>query len=91
MRFNATYTDSEILQNNANPTIRGNRYPRMPEWRSNLLATYHVNESWDISANLQYASESFGRIDNTDLAEGVYGARRLHTDWTKKQMGRHGL
>ena len=75
VRFNATYTDSEILQNNANPSIQGNRYPRMPEWRGNLLATYHANDRWDVSANLQYASDSFGRSDNTDLADGVYGAQ----------------
>ena len=79
VRFNATYTDSEILQNNANPVIQGNRYPRMPEWRGNLLATYHANDRWGLSVNLQHASDSFGRSDNTDFADGVYGAQDEYT------------
>jgi iron complex outermembrane recepter protein len=75
IRFNTVYTDSEVVKNDPNPSLEGNVYPRMPEWRSNLLATYHLNGDWDIGANLQYASDSFGRIDNADDEENVYGAQ----------------
>jgi len=75
VRFNAVYTDSEIVKNDPNPSLEGNVYPRMPEWRVNLLATYHINNSWDIGANYQYADDSFGRIDNTDMEDNVYGAQ----------------
>ncbi len=75
IRFNAVYTDSEIIENDPNPSLEGNIYPRMPKWRGNLLATYHINTNWDAGVNLQYASESFGRIDNSDKEEGVYGAQ----------------
>ena len=79
IRFNAVYTDSEVVKNDPNPSLEGNIYPRMPEWRGNLLATYHLNSDWDMGLNLQYASDSFGRIDNTDDEDGVYGAQDGYT------------
>lgn len=75
VRFNTVYTDSEIIRNDPNPALEGNVYPRMPEWRVNLLANYRLSQSWDIGANYQYASDSFGRIDNTDREDNVYGAQ----------------
>ena len=79
IRFNVVYTDSEIVKNDPNPSIEGNEYPRMPEWRGNLLANYRLNNNWDIGANLQYASDSFGRTDNTDRENSVYGAQDRYT------------
>ena len=75
VRFNMVYTDAEIVKNRPDPRIEGNVYPRMPQWRGNLLMTYHVNSQWDAGLNYQYASDSFGRNDNTDREDGVYGAQ----------------
>jgi len=79
IRFNVAYTDSEIISNAADPSIVGNRFPRMPEWRSNLLASYHISPVWDLSGSLQYASDSFGRLDNSDEEDNVYGAQDSYT------------
>lgn len=79
LRFNLTWTDSEIVENDPNPAIEGKVYPRMPEWRANLLATYHLSELWDVSGNLQYASDSFGRNENNDTQDNVYGAQDGYT------------
>jgi iron complex outermembrane recepter protein len=51
----------------------------MPRWRGNLMATYHVSDRWDVSANLQYADKSFGRLQNDDTAENVMGAQDGYT------------
>jgi len=75
VRFNVVYTDSEIVKNAPNPSIEGNVYPRMPEWRGNLLATYNISNNWNVGVNVQYASDSFGRTDNTDREDNVYGAQ----------------
>lgn len=75
MRFNLVYTDSEIVKNDPNPSIEGNIYPRMPEWRGNLLVNYTISENWDTGINFQYASDSFGRTDNSDKEDNVYGAQ----------------
>ena len=79
VRFNVVYTDSQILKNDPNPSIEGNVYPRMPDWRGNLLANYRINNNWDIGLNYQYASESFGRTDNTDRKDNVYGAQDAYS------------
>ena len=79
VRFNVVYTDSQILKNDPNPSIEGNVYPRMPDWRGNLLANYRINNNWDIGLNYQYASDSFGRTDNTDRKDNVYGAQDAYS------------
>ncbi|MDH5392498.1 MAG: TonB-dependent receptor [Gammaproteobacteria bacterium] len=79
IRFNLAYTDSKIVRNAADPAIVGNRFPRMPEWRGNLLATWHISTVWDLSGSLQYASNSYARLDNTDEEDNVYGAQDSYT------------
>lgn len=74
IRFNTTYTDSEITGNSVNPALEGKTFPRMPKWRANLLLTWHVNERWDIGGGLRYSGNSYGELDNTDTANNVYGA-----------------
>jgi len=74
LRFNLTYTDSQIDKNRANPQFEGNQFPRMPEWRSKLMADYQVTGRWDIGGSLRYASNSFNQLDNRDTASGVFGA-----------------
>ena len=75
MRFNLVNTDAEIVKNRPDPSIEGNVYPRMPEWRGNLLLTYNFSSRWNAGLNYQYASDSFGRNDNVDREDGVYGAQ----------------
>jgi iron complex outermembrane receptor protein len=79
MRFNLTYVDSEITKNAPDPELEDNQFPRMPHWRSNLLATYHINTQWDIGGSVQYASNSFGRLDNEDKENNVYSAQDAYT------------
>nr|WP_324256861.1 TonB-dependent receptor [Cellvibrio fontiphilus] len=87
LRFNLAYTKSIIADNSTaeanNPagtnSIEGNDYPRMPRWRANLMASYHLTDRWDLSTNLQYADKSFGRLDNADTAEQVMGAQDGYT------------
>lgn len=84
VRFNLAYVESEIIDNSSaesasENSIEGNTYPRMPKWRGNILANYHITDDWDFSGNLQYASDSYGRIDNTDNEDGVYGGQDGYT------------
>lgn len=79
LRFNATYTDTEITENVNNPGLVGNDFPRSPNWRANLLLSYDINESLDVGGSLRYASDSSGELDNSDVVEDVFGS---HTDYT---------
>lgn len=75
LNLNIAYTHSEIARNKADPTIEGNIAPRMPKWRANLFATYHLSERWHLGSSLQYVSNNFGQLDHSDSASGVYGAQ----------------
>lgn len=75
VRFNMAWTDAEIVENDPDPSIVGNEFPRMAKWRGNLLTTYHMTHRWDIGGSLQYASDSYGQLDNSDDADRVYGAQ----------------
>ncbi len=75
LRFNLNYTDSEITNNSADPSVEGNDFPRMPHWRANMLATYNINQQWDTSAGVRYASDSYGSLDNSDDEDEVFGAQ----------------
>ena len=75
MRFNVSFTESEITRNRLNDDIVGNQFPRTPRWRSNLLVNYDISETFDVATSLRYASNSFGRLDNEDTASNVFGAQ----------------
>ncbi|MBV1878428.1 MAG: TonB-dependent receptor [Pseudomonadales bacterium] len=74
LRFNLSYLDAEITRNDPNPLLEGNRFPRLPEWRANLIATWFVNQRWDVGGGIRFASNSFGDLDNADTANEVFGA-----------------
>ncbi len=75
IRFNATYLDSKIEKNSANPDLEGNDFPRMPDWRANLTANYHLSEDWKIGTGIRFASSNFGDLDNADTVSNVFGAQ----------------
>ncbi len=75
IRFNVAYTDSEITENDADPSVEGNVFPRMPRWRAGLLGTWHVTPRWDTSLGFRFASDSYGNLDNSDEIDQVYGAQ----------------
>lgn len=79
LRFNLAYVKSQIERNRVDPSIEGNDFPRMPRWRGNLLATYRWSDHWDLGASLQYADDSFDRLDNRDREDNVYGAQDGYT------------
>ena len=70
MRFNVSYIDSKILRNDRSPGSVGNRFPRVPQWRSNMFATYHISNAWKGSAGLRYSGSSFNTLPNDDLKKG---------------------
>ncbi len=74
LRFNATYTDAKIDRNSANTSLEGNDFPRIPEWRANLTANFHLSDPLDIGFGIRYASNTFGDLDNSDTASNVFGA-----------------
>jgi len=91
--FNMTWLDSEITKNSADTSIEGNVMARMPKWRANFLLTQHLSDKWNVSGGMRYASDSFGRIDNSDTAQNVMSAIDGYTFFDVKttyKIGKHG-
>ncbi len=75
IRSNIAYTDAEVTKNSANSTYVGKQFPRLPKWRANLLVTYHITSEWDFSSGIRYASNSYGQLDNSDVAGNIFAAQ----------------
>ncbi|MBC7983120.1 MAG: TonB-dependent receptor [Candidatus Obscuribacterales bacterium] len=61
-----TYARSRIIQNDNFLVSEGKWQPRVPEWRANLLATYHVGETWTYTLGARYSGRQYGQLDNSD-------------------------
>ncbi|MEM9160632.1 MAG: TonB-dependent receptor [Verrucomicrobiota bacterium] len=93
LRFNASYTDSSIEKNAANPAYEGNQFPRIPDWRLNLHANYRFDERWSASLGARHQSHSFNRLENDDFGNNygsisqftVFDARLTYRLGEKKQ------
>jgi iron complex outermembrane receptor protein len=79
VRFNVTWMDSEITGNSINTAIEGNEFPRLPEWRANLVMTYYLTDKWDIGGGIRHATRAFQQLDNSDVAAEVYGVMDEYT------------
>lgn len=79
VRFNLTWMDSRITRNNLNPAIEGNDFPRLPEWRGNLVLTYHMTDQWDIGGGVRYATRAFQQLDNSDIGRQTYAVMDKYT------------
>jgi iron complex outermembrane receptor protein len=67
-----TYADSIITENGALPSSVGKRQPRVPAWRANLLASYHVGQHWTTSFGARYSGKQYGTLDNSDPHGDTY-------------------
>ncbi len=74
-RFNVSYTDAEISKNKLDTSLEGNSFPRLPNWRANLLADYPLAKNLEAHGGIRYASNSYGDLDNSDDEEQVFGAQ----------------
>ena len=81
---NASYNDTEIQKNSVNPSIVGNEIPRVPEWRINLLATYHLTPKWDFSIGFRHADGAFDDLSNSETNHDTYEGISSFNIWDIK-------
>jgi len=67
-----TYADSRIVSNDAFPGSVGKLQPRVPQWRANMLASYHVGQHWTTSFGVRYSGKQYGTLDNSDPNGNTY-------------------
>jgi iron complex outermembrane receptor protein len=66
-----TFADSKIVANRSFAASVGKWQPRVPRWRANLLASWHVG-AWTASAGARYSGKQYGTLDNSDPHGDTY-------------------
>lgn len=61
-----TWTRSRIVANDNFPASVGKWQPRVPDWRANLLATWHIGDRWTTTVGARYSGRQYNTLDNTD-------------------------
>lgn len=70
---NATFTHAEILRNDANPSIVGNRPVRIPQQMYKAVATYHQGNNLTYSIAARYSGRQYSALDNSDVNPDAFG------------------
>jgi iron complex outermembrane receptor protein len=61
-----TRANSKILADANFPQAVGKQQPRVPDWRANLLATWHATSRLTATIGARYSGRQFATLDNSD-------------------------
>jgi iron complex outermembrane receptor protein len=73
------YTQSKILANAQNPVTVGKYFYRIPLWRADLVASYHLDSRSTITAGVHYSGRQYNTLTNTDTNPDVFGGTSSYT------------
>lgn len=68
-----TLTDAEILRNDANRAIEGNKPLRIPKSMIKAVATYHQGNHLTYSIAARYSGRQYNSLDNSDSNPDTFG------------------
>ncbi len=74
LQGSATFTEAEVLRNEAAPTTVGNKPPRIPRSMLKAVATYHSGSNLTYSLAARYSGRQYNALDNSDVNDGTFGA-----------------
>jgi len=70
----ATFTEAEVLSNQAAPNTIGNKPPRIPRNMLKAVATYHSGNNLTYSLAARYSGRQYNALDNSDVNDSTFGA-----------------
>lgn len=73
------YTQSKIVANAQNPATVGKSFYRIPLWRADLAATYHLGERYALTVAARYSGREYNTLTNTDTNPNVFGGTSTYT------------
>lgn len=68
-----TWANSKIIKNDKFPASVDKWQPGVPQWRANLLATYHPGDKWTHTFGARYSGKQYGTLDNSDTHGATLG------------------
>ena len=74
VKLDTTILDSKILKNDDDRNFVGKSFPLLPNYRANLLTTYHYGRDLDFSVGTRYQGRMFSQLDNQDVQLPYYAA-----------------
>ena len=73
LQGSATFTDAEVLRNDAAPGTVGNKPPRIPRNMFKAVATYHYGNNLTYSLAARYSGRQYNALDNSDINPDTFG------------------
>lgn len=73
LQANATFTEAEVLSNEAAPATEGNKPPRIPRTMIKAVATYHQGRNITYSLAARYSGRQYNALDNSDINPDTFG------------------
>ncbi|MFM0741370.1 TonB-dependent receptor [Paraburkholderia xenovorans] len=73
------YTQSKIIANAQNPATVGKYFYRIPLWRADLAATWHIDERSALTLAARYSGRQYNTLTNTDTNPNVFGGTSSYT------------
>ncbi|WP_047553967.1 TonB-dependent receptor [Methylotenera sp. G11] len=73
LQGSATFTDAEVLRNDAAPATVGNKPPRIPKNMFKAVATYHHGNNLTYSLAARYSGRQYNALDNSDINPDTFG------------------
>jgi iron complex outermembrane receptor protein len=70
---NLTLTKAEILRNEANRSVEGNKPLRIPKSMMKAVATYHQGRNLVYSLGARYSGRQYNTLDNSDINPDTFG------------------
>jgi iron complex outermembrane receptor protein len=67
------YNHAKTLENDKNPVSVGKYFYRIPDWRADLVGTYHVAEWLSSTLAVRYSGRQYNTLDNTDSNPDTFG------------------
>lgn len=73
LQGSATFTEAEVLRNDAAPKTVGNKPPRIPRNMFKAVATYHQGSNLTYSLAARYSGRQYNALDNSDVNPDTFG------------------
>lgn len=71
--LSAAHNDARTLANARNPGSVGKRFYRIPEWRADLVGTWHLHDAAALTLAARYSGRQYNTLDNSDVHPDTFG------------------